>query len=69
MDILKPCPFCGGKVQMDSKEFFDGLVEEHGYACLSIQCKNCNTYHYCHHPSTDYYEKAEIITRSWNHRV
>ena len=35
----RSCPFCGGKtVLVVSKDFYNGLCEEHGSAMLDISC-------------------------------
>lgn len=39
----KPCPLCGesDKVEVTTKEFYSGLVAEHGDALICIECKRC----------------------------
>ena len=41
---VKPCPICG-KIDglfIKPENFYTGLVEEHGRACLNMGCKRCN---------------------------
>lgn len=67
---LKPCPFCGGEPKMMSQKFFEELVEDHGRACISIDCPNCDlTLHDHTSDENDYFIRAFLITEKWNRRA
>ena len=56
---LKPCPFCGGKV-----EIFQDDNEEY-----CVLCVNCNSLHrYCYDTWAEFKTEAEAIS-SWNRRA
>ena len=67
---LKPCPFCGGQPEMMTQKFFEELVEEHGHACIAIECPNCDLSLHDHtSDENDYFVRAFIITEKWNRRA
>ena len=62
MDEIKPCPFCGSKVEMDVIYI---LSLEGDYEEFVIECKNEG----CIQPSTGYYTNEESCKKMWNRRV
>lgn len=67
---LKPCPFCGGQPKMMSQDFFEGLVEDNGRACISVDCPNCNLSLHDHtRDENNYFVRAFLITEKWNRRA
>lgn len=69
---LKPCPFCGRRPTLASKEFFDGLQEssKDGGACITIRCMNCSLDFRDHtYDEHDYYIRAFLVTEKWNRRI
>lgn len=56
-DLLKPCPFCGGKAKRDASVTKQVQV----YCPLSNRCGV--------HPCTDYYEKQKDADEAWNRRA
>ena len=42
MSTLKPCPFCGNKVKIESVHFEDYASSSFDNTYLRIACRNCN---------------------------
>ena len=59
MAELKPCPFCGGKAEVDTPTYWDGAKGRKTYA---ISCKSCR----CRTP--DYMGLVGAI-EAWNRRA
>ena len=67
---LKPCPFCSGQPKLMDKQFFEELDSDHGRACITIECKNCDIEMYDHTSDEhDYYVRAFLVADKWNRRV
>lgn len=65
----KACPLCEklNEVRVDSKNFYDELMEKTGSIAFSVECKDCNL------ELTDYvrepipYEEAyDTLVKRWN---
>ena len=72
MERLKKCPFCGSEAEFVlSKQAFDELVEEHGSACLRIDCTNrkCRACMWVHHDVMDYEVMVKMGIKNWNQRA
>ena len=59
MDDLKPCPFCGGKVDIKSNRDWHTLYGEHSNKCFVDECYQV--------PATD--EDLEFMIKDWNTRA
>lgn len=59
---LKPCPFCGGKAQIISREFFDDSTNELVVKFYGVRCIDCDTIH-----GQLFKEQLKAIN-SWNTR-
>lgn len=69
---IKPCPFCGGKPVLMSKETFEHLKEigDDGKACIAIDCPKCNLNFYDHHhDEQDYNIRKFLVIEKWNRRA
>ena len=72
MNELKSCPFCGAPAKNTvSRESFDSLVEEHGSACLRIDCTECDAcmWVHDHDDGTNYDYLLNKGIRNWNRRA
>lgn len=73
MAKLRPCPFCGSDVKIwGSKRTYNELVDEHGSACLHIECtnRNCGCSYFVHHHEDvrDYEFMVAKAVKEWNRR-
>lgn len=66
----KCCPLCEqtDKVVIETKEFYDEVVEENGSAVLTIECKRCNLSldDYDRGNEGDYAAARERVVEKWN---
>ena len=70
LPVIKPCPFCGKKPILMSRERFEGLQDKNGIACITISCENCHLDFYDHtHDEHNYYVRAFYVISKWNERA
>ena len=69
---LKPCPFCGGVVELDARKGYEERQEYYGKACLSIECMDCGAqvtaYNHTDGP-LPYETMAAAAAEKWNRRA
>lgn len=66
-----PCPFCGCVefLRVTPRRNYEDLYDKYGYACISIECKNCNIEMYEHSvKEKNYHMKVNALINKWNHR-
>ena len=69
---LKPCPFCGGAAKVDRKELYEMQINDHGEACIGIECSVCGagmTYFTETWSPLPYEEMAAAAAEKWNRRA
>ena len=54
MDELKPCPFCGGKAELNRINHIDNWMYE-------VRCIECGC-------GTDYAKTSDVVIADWNYR-
>lgn len=59
MANLKPCPFCGGEAELESRFFPYSYPTQDWYY---VYCKSCNV-------QVDEYESKEKAIEAWNKRA
>ena len=70
MEKLKPCPFCGGDVEIHtSEDSFNDLLRKNGVACVSLRCWRCSLDLYDHGHDRNYDVRIESLVKKWNRRV
>lgn len=66
----RPCPFCGGNnLIIDTREFFDSLVAEHGGALLYIACRDCHGELRDYSDINNYDIRRAMVLARWNIRA
>ena len=65
MHKLKPCPFCGAKVQWCS----DGWKELAPHSCDHIHCRNCNMHFELEEDADTIEELRNLMLKKWNTRT
>lgn len=56
MDVMKPCPFCGGCLIIEEDYSADNM-----FAMYYIVCKSCGV-------TSGYYENRDVLIEKWNCR-
>lgn len=66
----KCCPLCEktDQVVIETKEFYDEVVDEHGSTVLTIECKRCNleVNDYDMEKTGDYAMARDRVVEKWN---
>lgn len=69
---LKPCPFCGGVVELDDRKGYEERQGYYGKACLSIDCPDCGAqvtaFNHTDGP-LPYEVMAKMAAEKWNRRT
>lgn len=60
-EILKPCPFCGGEAEINTRYIGYGSIGLGAHDWYTVVCKNCDT------RSHEYKAKIQAID-AWNLR-
>ena len=74
-ESYKPCPMCGkrDRVFIETRNFYEDLLREHGKACLEIECDRCRvkltTYAHDFANEIGYDKRVEDIRDKWNTRT
>lgn len=63
-NILKSCPFCGGKPKIEN---YYGMISNTPIGCY-VECSNCHVTSRTVKVDTDYSAKEEVI-KIWNMRM
>lgn len=69
---LKPCPFCGAGVELETIPLWNGSRGYHGCYEFIIRCKKCGAQPNYPQNDTVYRSKDEAIKnviKAWNRRV
>ncbi len=72
VDGLKPCPFCGGRAELDSRRGYRSLTTGNIESAVAIYCLQCSAdMSICHRdrPGIDPSELADELREAWNKRA